>query len=85
MSTLASTHMIALLVGSVGVERRPRDPERRRAAMHAALRAYAGRLRRLYDLPAPRPKHTAIPLRSAQLQFPLAFERAAARQLARSR
>jgi hypothetical protein len=85
MSTLASRHTMALLVGSAGVERRPHDPERRRAAVHAALRAYAGRLRRLYDLPAPRPEHSKISLRRAQLRFPPALEPAAARPLARIR
>jgi len=45
---------MAYLVGALVARRRPVTPERRRAAMRAALSVYAGRLRRFYGLSASR-------------------------------
>ena len=59
MSSLFSTHTMAFLFGELVAPRRPSSPERRRAAVHAALSAYAGRLRRQYGIPAPQPPRPA--------------------------
>jgi hypothetical protein len=56
MSSLFSTHTMAFLFSELVARRRPSSPERRRAAMHAALGAYAGRLRRQYGAPTPQPR-----------------------------
>jgi hypothetical protein len=54
MDPLFSTHTTDLLFGALATRRHAVSPERRRAAMHAALRAYAGRLRRRYGAPGSR-------------------------------
>ncbi len=53
MDPLFSTHTTDLRFGALADRHHAGSPERRRAAVHAALRAYAGRLRRFYGAGAP--------------------------------
>jgi hypothetical protein len=56
MSPIYSTREFAALIDAAVLGGRLRELERRRTAMRRALTAYAGRLRRLYGIPAPQPR-----------------------------
>ena len=48
MNPLSRTHTMAPLIDALITSHRVASPDRRRAAMRAALAAYGGRLRRFY-------------------------------------